>query len=81
MAIGKRARALAASLAKTIVAVTPRLRPSVRAQAGAVALAGAALTALGAAMVYTPAGVILGGLELALFGLLFIDVDGPKRNG
>jgi hypothetical protein len=50
-----------------------RVKP--RLVALAASLIGGALTAVGVAMVYLPAGVIVGGVGLAAFGLFVIDVD------
>lgn len=54
---------------------TPRLR------AHTTLIAGGAGTALGAALIYLPAGVILAGIELVVYGGMFVDVDAPKKRG
>lgn len=41
-------------------------------------LLGAALVAAGAALVYVPAGLVVGGIVLAAWALLIFDVEPPK---
>lgn len=67
-----RVKAAAGALGRFWTA-SPRLRAQVS------LLAGGAVTGAGTALVYVPAGVILGGVLLAVYGALFVDVDGNKR--
>jgi hypothetical protein len=55
-----------------------RRRISRRAVAASVTLAGGGLAACGTALIFLPAGVILGGLGLVAYGLLAIDIDGRR---
>jgi CBS-domain-containing membrane protein len=68
-----RRRALAKLIVRAVGALKP---PSPRTRALATLLAGGAVTATGTALIYLPAGVILGGLQLTAFALLVINV--PK---
>jgi hypothetical protein len=50
-------------------------RTSRKALAHALVLAGAAIVAIGTALIYLPAGIVLGGMELSAWALLLFDVD------
>jgi uncharacterized membrane-anchored protein YitT (DUF2179 family) len=42
-------------------------------------LTGAAAIAIGAALIYVPAGIITGGIMTALYGATMLDVESPWR--
>ena len=42
-------------------------------------LAGAATIAIGAGLIYLPAGVIVAGVQAAAYGLTMLDVESPWR--
>lgn len=57
----------------------PKLNLTARHIAAVIVLIGALLVAGGVALVYLPAGIICGGVELLALGLFAVDVDGGVR--
>lgn len=73
----KRTRAAARGLRALATKVTKPITR--RAIAAVVAVAGCAVTAIGIGLIYLPAALIAGGIAIAAFGFLAIDVEAESR--